>query len=157
MALTREKFYVIVPKAATNYITNPRFEYGTTGWTVLGAGTTFALDSTWQRRGVNSLKCTQAGASVFGAYRTIDLTSGTEYTFSVDVKDTAHNYRVAILNSRRQRTKRHPLRGWVQGSVVRKAVTWTADASATFRVEARRADAVAGSFLDRRRAIGSRG
>jgi len=57
MTVTKEKFYIIKPKAATNLCTNPSFETGTTGW-ITGGANTIATSAVQQRRGVYSCKIT---------------------------------------------------------------------------------------------------
>ena len=82
MTVTKEKFYIIKPKAATNLCTNPSFETGTTGWTT-GGTNTIATSAVQQRRGVYSLKCTYADNDLLASY-TITLTD-TDHTASMDI------------------------------------------------------------------------
>ena len=85
MALTREKFYVIVPKAATNLCTNPSLEKDTTGYAAYGSSTLSRTTSV-QRRGAASLAVLpNAGQSSSGVTYTIALTAATLYSMSADV------------------------------------------------------------------------
>ena len=67
MTVTKEKFYIIKPKAATNLCTNPSFETGTTGWTT-GGTNTIATSAVQQRRGVYSCKCTYTDNDLLASY-----------------------------------------------------------------------------------------
>ena len=82
MTVTKEKFYIIKPKAATNLCTNPSFETGTTGWTT-GGTNTIARSAVQQRRGVYSCKCTYTDNDGLLSY-SITLTN-TAHTASVDI------------------------------------------------------------------------
>ena len=135
MALTREKFYIIVPKAATNLITNPSFEYGIMGWAadiVSGAGVSIARTSTQQRRGAYSCEVTTATGVDSGAYFAISLTSGTQYTFSVDIKDVSGQiFTIAAYDT--ARFENTGLSTWIgTGAWVRRSLTFTAATSGTF-------------------------
>ena len=83
MTVTKEKFYIIKPKAATNLITNPSFETGTTGWTK-GGTNTIATSAVQQNRGVYSCKCTYSNDDVL-AYHAVTITNavhvGTMYVY----------------------------------------------------------------------------
>lgn len=79
------KFWIVVPEEGTNLITNPSLETATTGWTLAGSAS-IARSTTQQRRGAYSLAITMTAATGDGAYYgTVSLTSGTTYTYSVDV------------------------------------------------------------------------
>ena len=132
MALTREKFYIIVPKAATNLCTNPSFEYGIMGWAAEGAGVSIARTSTQQRRGAYSCEVTTATGVNSGAYFAISLTSGTQYTFSVDIKDVSgQSFTIAAYNT--VTFENTGLSTWIgTGAWVRKSSTFTAATSGTF-------------------------
>ena len=90
MTLTNMEFYIIEPCEATNEVTNPSIEVGTTGYTAVGAGVSIARVTTQQRRGVASLEVTTATGVASGAYfGTVNEVSGVARTFSVDVYGTA--------------------------------------------------------------------
>lgn len=79
------KFWIVVPEESTNLITNPSLETASTGWTLAGSAS-IARSTTQQRRGAYSLAVTMTAATGDGAYYgTVSLTSGTTYTYSVDV------------------------------------------------------------------------
>ena len=82
MTVTKEKFYIIKPKATTNLCTNPSFETGTTGWTT-GGTNTIATSSVQQRRGVYSMKCTYTDNDLLASYA-VTLTD-TDHTASMDI------------------------------------------------------------------------
>lgn len=82
MTVTKEKFHIIKPKAATNLCTNPSFETGTTGWTT-GGTNTIATSAVQQRRGVYSLKCTYTDNDLLASY-SITLTD-TDHVASMDI------------------------------------------------------------------------
>jgi hypothetical protein len=67
MTVTKEKFYIIKPKASINLCTNPSFETGTTGWTT-GGTNTIATSAVQQRRGVYSCKCTYTDNDLLASY-----------------------------------------------------------------------------------------
>jgi hypothetical protein len=79
------RFWIVVPEEGTNLITNPSLETNTTGWTLAGSAS-IARSTTQQRRGAYSLAITMTAATGDGAYYgTVSLTSGTTYTYSIDV------------------------------------------------------------------------
>jgi len=84
------KFYIVVPAAATNYVTNPTPYRSTTGYTVHdgGSGATIAGSDTEQRRGPKCIKITPPAADeLAGVYFSpISVTDTHTYTFSCDVK-----------------------------------------------------------------------
>ena len=82
MTVTKEKFYIIKPKATTNLCTNPSFEAGTTGW-VTGGTNTIATSAVQQRRGVYSCKCTYTDNDLLASYA-ITLTD-TDHVASMDI------------------------------------------------------------------------
>jgi len=131
MALTREKFYIVVPKAATNLVTNPSLETGITGWVLYGAGTSIAITTEHQSRGAKGLAITPGTGVAAGTVYSVALTSGIEYTFSIDVLDIAgQSFGVYFL------TSGYAIKAsttWTGDSTLkRKSITWTADASANF-------------------------
>ena len=73
MTVTKEKFYIIKPKAGINLCTNPSFETATTGW-AKGGTNTIARSATVQTRGTYSLKCTFSNSDVY-AYSPITITN----------------------------------------------------------------------------------
>ncbi|MHB0966022.1 MAG: phage head spike fiber domain-containing protein [Bellilinea sp.] len=131
MALTREKFYVITPKAATNLITNPSLENAITGWVASGAGVSIARVSTQQRRGAYSCEVTTATGITSSAFFIVSLTSGLQYTFSADVKDISGlAFRVRAYDLGGAQTIAQTQ--WTgNGSWVRKAVTFTPTTTGT--------------------------
>ena len=82
MTITKEKFYIIKPKASVNLCTNPSFETGTTGWAT-GGTNTIAKSSVQQRRGVYSCKCTYSNNDLLASYA-ITLTD-TDHVASMDI------------------------------------------------------------------------
>lgn len=79
------RFWIVVPEEGTNLITNPSLETNTTGWALAGSAS-IARSTTQQRRGAYSLAITMTAATGDGAYYgTVSLTSGTTYTYSIDV------------------------------------------------------------------------
>lgn len=82
-----------------NLVANPSIELATTGYTAQGSAT-IARDSTWQRRGVYSLKVTPTSAQLDGAYyATVSVVGGRIYTLSLDLKAPAGvKYRFYIAN-----------------------------------------------------------
>lgn len=132
-------FSVILPAAKTNLITNPSFETNTTGWTANGAGVSIARVATYQRRGAYSCEVTTATGVVSAAFCSITLTSGTQYTFSADVRDVSGQaFQIYFLTG-------GIIKGtttWTgTGAWARRSVTFTADATAVHELVVRR-DAV---------------
>lgn len=82
MTVTKEKFYIIKPKASINLCTNPSFETGTTGWAT-GGTNTIAKSAVQQRRGVYSCKCTYSNNDLLASYA-ITLTD-TDHVASMDI------------------------------------------------------------------------
>ncbi len=92
--LTEMKFYVVVPAAATNYVTNPTPYRATTGYTAFdpdSAGTiAIAGSDTYTRRGPKCIKITTLASHDAGVYFTsVTGADGTTYTFSADILTTA--------------------------------------------------------------------
>lgn len=78
------QFYIVKPVESTNLITNPSFETGTTGWTT--SSSSIARSTTYQNRGIYGLAVTPTSTTTAGVYfGTISTTSGTAYTFSIDI------------------------------------------------------------------------
>jgi len=101
--LTQKKFWIVKPKAGRNYIKNPRFDTpeGITYWTASGAGVTIELTGDEVRRGAHSLQVNPASGIASSAYYdNVKVTSGLDYTFSVDVKGTdGQAMRIMITNA----------------------------------------------------------
>jgi hypothetical protein len=82
------RFSIVVPEEGTNLWTNPSFETNTTGATAVGGSV--ARSTTQQCRGAYSLAVTPTAATSDGAYfGTVSLTSGTTYTYSLDIYGAA--------------------------------------------------------------------
>lgn len=125
---------IISPVATTNLITNPSFETATTGWAAAGSATV-AQSATQQRRGVYSLSVESTSASADGAYfGTVSLTSGTSYTFSVDVYGAdGVPYQIYFATTGAV-IKGTPTEFTGTGKWQRQSVTWACDSSTTYRV-----------------------
>lgn len=130
MTVSTADVYFILPKEATNLITNPSFELGTTGYAAVGAGVSVARVTTQQRRGLASLEITTATGVISGAAYTIALTNGTQYSFSADVRDVAgQTFNLYITNAGGTRVSDNVT--WTgTGQWKRRSVTYTAAASA---------------------------
>jgi len=110
MALTDLEFYAVVPKEATNLITNPSIEIDTTGYTLLQSA--LARVTTYQRRGVASMSITPNANQIAGAYYAVSLTAGTQYSFSADILDVnGQSFSLWFADN--------------AGALVGSAVTWT--------------------------------
>lgn len=82
------RLWIVVPEEGTNLWTNPSFETNTTGAAAVGGS--IARSTTQQRRGAYSLAITPTAATGDGAYfGTVSLTSGTTYTYSIDIYGVA--------------------------------------------------------------------
>jgi hypothetical protein len=132
MTLSKFEISVIAPKEATNLVTNPSLEVAATGYTAFQS--TILRSTAQARRGIASLEVTPNANVATGAYYAIALTSGVQYSFSVDVLDIAgQTFGIYIANAADAPKSNVPL--WVgTGHWRRRSVTWTADASATFRL-----------------------
>lgn len=102
--LTEMKFYVVVPAAATNYVTNPTPYRATTGYTAFdpdSAGTiAIAGSDTYTRRGPKCIKITTLASHDAGVYfSSVTGADGTTYTFSADVLTTAGEAMVLAICS----------------------------------------------------------
>lgn len=130
---------IIVPKEATNLVTNPSFEIDASGYSAVGAGVSIARVLTQMRRGVASCEVTTASGVVSGLYYTIALTSGVQYSFSADALDVlGQTYNLFIADAGGALKSTNVT--WVgTGYWKRRSVTWTADASANFRLYITRA------------------
>ena len=136
MALTREKFYIIVPKAATNLCTNPSIESGTTGWAAYGSST-LSRTTGVQRRGAASLAVLpDAAQPSSGTAYIIALTASTLYSMSADVYCTPGiTYRMVLTDAAfnilatTEWTNPTGLNRWF-----RKSVTYTPGSSANYYV-----------------------
>lgn len=134
MALTREKFYIIIPKAATNLATNPSIELVTTNWLSYG-GSTLSRTTGLQRRGAASLQVLpDAGTNSSGTAYSIALTAATLYSMSADVYCipgityrtvlTDASYNILTLT---EWTNPSELNRWY-----RKSITYTPESSANY-------------------------
>ena len=83
MTVTKEKFYIVKPKASENMCTNPSFEVNTTGWTT-GGTNTIARGGGSGPRGVYSLKCTYKDNVLLANYPFTAGAAG-NYCLSMDV------------------------------------------------------------------------
>jgi len=101
--LAHKKFWIVKPKAGRNYIKNPRFDKpdGVEDWDTAGAGVTIELTGDGARRGAYSLQVNPAtGVASSAYYDNVSVTSGLDYTFSVDVKGVAGQaMRIVIADS----------------------------------------------------------
>ena len=101
--LAHKKFWIVKPKAGRNYVKNPRFDKpdGVEDWTAAGAGVTIELTGDYARRGAYSLQVnTATGVASSAYYDNVSVTSGLDYTFSVDVKGVAGQaMRIVIADS----------------------------------------------------------
>jgi len=123
---------VVIPVAQeTNLITNPSIETATTGYTAVGA--TLTRVATQQKRGVYSLSIAPTAGTTDGAYYEVSLTSGTTYTFSIDVLGVVSiPYLIRFATTGGTTKASTTFTG--TGGWQRLSVTWTADATATFRL-----------------------
>lgn len=106
---------IIVPKAKTNYVTNPSVEFATTGWSTTGTNT-IGLDATEQKRGAYSLKCTYNNSTTLASYAFTAPAGGT-YAVSADVFMPSNWDGGAISLS---------LSGYTSGAVVTASTTYAA-------------------------------
>ena len=82
MTVTKEKFYIVKPKASENICTNPSFEVATTGFGS-GGSNTIATSTAQSRRGVKSCLCTYQDNDALLTY--VQVLTATTYTFSADI------------------------------------------------------------------------
>lgn len=124
---------VIVPRAATNLVSNPSLETATTGYTAVGGSV--ARSTTYQRRGLYSLAVTPTSGTTDGVYfGTVSLTSGTTYYFTVDflgVSSIPYKIYFADTSGNLEGTAT-TLTG--SGAWQRVSVSWTCDSSTTYRL-----------------------
>jgi hypothetical protein len=101
--LAHKKFWIVKPKAGRNYVKNPRFDKpdGVEDWLASGSGVTIVLTGDYARRGAYSLQVnTATGIASSAYYDNVSITSGLDYTFSVDVKGVAGQaMRIVIADS----------------------------------------------------------
>ena len=87
--LEAHKFYIVIPKEATNQYPNPRFDgpdYGA-DLTDTGLGYSSAKTATYQRRGSYCMDITTASETEGGVYYSgLTVVNGTNYVFSCDIK-----------------------------------------------------------------------
>lgn len=137
MALTDLEFYAVVPKEATNLIANPSFEINATGYTL--SQSNFTRATTQQRRGVTSLRVAPNANQIAGVYYSVSLTAGTQYSFSADVLDVA-GLSYSLWFADNAGTLVGTATTWTgNGHWKRRAVTYTAAATATHRLYITRA------------------
>ena len=124
---------LLLPEEATNLVTNPSGEEAATGYTAVGGS--LARTSEKSRRGAYSIKITPTAGTGDGCYYgTVSLINNTVYTFSVDVWAAA-SIPITIYFA----TTGGTLKGTAtdltgNGDWQRTEVTWTADATASFRL-----------------------
>ena len=139
-------YHILLPELVTDLVTNPSLETATTGYTLVGG--TIAQSATRSRRGAYSLAITPTAGTADGAYYgTVSLTSGSVYTFSVDFwgVDTIP-YRIYFATTGGT-VKGTPTTITGAGRWIRYSVTWTADATASFRLYfVKNSDASTGVF-----------
>lgn len=88
--LTSMKFYIVVPEAGINYVTNPIPQWATTKYATVGAGSAIALSDAYSRRGAKCIMATPATGVACGViYEEVSVTDTHTYTFSVDVLGVA--------------------------------------------------------------------
>lgn len=88
---------VLVPEATENYIQNPQFRYGTTGWTTVGSTLTRTLD--FARFGIASGQVVTNGAATGeGVYYRVSSLSGISdvITISVYLRGNSGNEKVRL-------------------------------------------------------------
>jgi hypothetical protein len=78
------KFYIVVPQAATNYVTNPTPYRAMTGYTAYGGS--IAASTISGRRGPLCIKVTPTTAESGVYFGTVSVTDAEDYVFSCDVK-----------------------------------------------------------------------
>jgi hypothetical protein len=77
------KFYIVVPQAATNYVTNPTPYRAMTGYTAYGGS--IAASTISGRRGPLCIKVTPTTAESGVYFGTVSVTNAEDYVFSCDV------------------------------------------------------------------------
>lgn len=75
---------IVIPSKLVNYVTNPSFELGTTGYST-GGTNTIAQSSEQARRGIYSLKGTYSNDGEIVLLTVSGLTGSTAYTWSFDL------------------------------------------------------------------------
>ena len=148
MAIEKLKFYIIIPKEATNQYPNPRFDgpdYGE-DLVVSGAGYSITETATYQRRGSYCIDVTTASETWGGVYyNKLSVVNGKDYVFSCDMKGTkgeAFNFSIRDTGSN--------IEGLIQftatGEWQRVECTAKADETvATWRISLNRTSAVTGT------------
>lgn len=126
-------FSLIIPEASTNLVENPSAETNVTGFTAVGGSVSQASEKS--RRGGYSIKVNPTAGTGDGVYYgTVDLTSGTSYTFSVDIW-AADGVPITIYFATTGGTlKGTPTDLTGNDDWQRISVTWAADASTSFRL-----------------------
>ena len=124
---------IVKPEATTNIVTNPSVYTDATGFTAVGSA--IVRYTTYMRREIACLKITPTAAVNDGAYYgTVSLTSGTSYTFSVDIFGVdGEPYKIYFGDTS----------AVVQGTATtftaigaweRQEVTWACDSTTTYRL-----------------------
>jgi len=127
------QFKVIVPEETVNLVANPSIELGTTGYAAVGGS--IARSSTRQRFGLYSLAVTpSAGVNDGYYYGAVSLTSGQAYTRTVYVWGVAGVPYKAYFATADGALKGTATEFVGTGAWQRVTVTWTADATASFRL-----------------------
>jgi hypothetical protein len=128
MSLNKFEISIITPKEATNLITNPSFETGIAGYgNGGGAAPTLSQSSAYARRGLYSLKCIPGAGAVSGIYLTLTLTTGVQYTASVDILDVAGQTYSLIMHDHTSSDIINSTSWTGTGYWKRRSVTFTSD------------------------------
>lgn len=123
---------LIKPRAATNLILNPSFEFDTTGYSSLI--TTLTRVSTQQRRGIYSLSVSNTpGVALNVYYLTPTLTAGVTYHFSADFKGgEGQGYIIYFATSVGAILNYRSFKG--TGKWQRPSISYTPTSTATYRL-----------------------
>lgn len=78
-------WWLVVPETTINLVNNPSGEKATTDYSAINGGA-IARVTTYQRRGVYSLRCTPSANTDDGIQYALILSPSTQYTFSFDFK-----------------------------------------------------------------------
>lgn len=133
MSLATFEVSIIIPKEATNLVTNPTPTSAATGYTAFGAGVSVARVNTQTRRNIASVEITTATGVASGVYYTTALTIGTTYSFSADILDVAGQTFNLFIASDVGGTLASTNTTWTgTGYWKRRSVTWLATGSGTF-------------------------
>ena len=127
-------YSIILPLATTNLVTNPSFELATTGWTAQGGS--IARSTTYQKFGAASLAVTPTSGTTDGTYftTTINLVSGTTYTFSLWIKGVVSIPYQILFATTGGVVKGTPVTYTGTGNWERIEVSWASDSTANYRL-----------------------